>query len=423
VAHDLFRREALEAKGNAFLGRAVLRPPLSFAAWGLIAGLLAAAVVAFLLVGEYTKRTRVVGLTAPDSGLIKLLAPQPGLVVERRVVEGQSVKAGDVLFVLSAERLTGSSGAVLGSQALVLDQLRRRHTSLDDEQARQRQLLAEQGTALRRKLGDLTEQGAQLEHEIATQQERVGSSRAQLQRYEDLARQQFMSEIAVQQKREEALDQQSRLQALERNRTAIRSDVATAAAELKQLPLKAEQQRGEVERSIAALEQDLASTEASRQIVITAPQDGLVTAILTDKGQMAGMQPLATLLPADGKLEAHLFAPSRAVGFVEPGQPVRLRYAAYPYQKFGQYEGTVVQVSRIALAANEVPPQLSALAQQTGAEGVYQITVQIASPTVLAYGKPQPLTAGMQLEADILQDTRTLIEWVFEPLVSLRGKV
>ena len=423
MAHDLFRREALEAKGNAFLGSAVLRPPLSFAAWSLIAALLAAAVVAFLLVGEYTKRTRVVGLTAPDSGLIKLLAPQPGLVVERRVVEGQSVKAGDVLFVLSAERLTGSSGAVLGSQALVLDQLRRRHTSLDDEQARQRQLLAEQGTALRRKLADLTEQGAQLEREIATQQERVASSRAQLQRYEDLARQQFMSEIAVQQKREEALDQQSRLQALERNRTAIRSDAATAAAELKQLPLKAEQQRGEVERSIAALEQDLASTEASRQIVITAPQDGMVTAILTDKGQMAGAQPLATLLPADGKLEAHLFAPSHAVGFVEPGQPVRLRYAAYPYQKFGQYEGKVVQVSRTALSANEVPPQLSALAQQAGAEGVYQITVQIASPTVLAYGKPQPLTAGMQLEADILQDTRTLIEWVFEPLVSLRGKV
>ena len=423
MAHDLFRREALEAKGNAFLGSAVLRPPLSFAAWSLIAALLAAAVVAFLLVGEYTKRTRVVGLTAPDSGLIKLLAPQPGLVVERRVVEGQSVKAGDVLFVLSAERLTGSSGAVLGSQALVLGQMRRRHTSLDDEQARQRQLLAEQGTALRRKLADLTEQGTQLEHEITTQQERVASSRAQLQRYEDLARQQFMSEIAVQQKREEALDQQSRLQALERNRTAIRSDAATAAAELKQLPLKAEQQRGEVERSIAALEQDLASTEASRQIVITAPQDGLVTAILTDKGQMAGAQPLATLLPADGKLEAHLFAPSRAVGFVEPGQPVRLRYAAYPYQKFGQYQGKVVQVSRTALAANEVPPQLSALAQQAGAEGVYRITVQIASPTVLAYGKPQPLTAGMQLEADILQDTRTLIEWVFEPLVSLRGKV
>ncbi len=421
--HDLFRREALEAKGNAFLGTTVLRPPLSFAAWSLIAALLAAAVIAFLIFGEYTKRAHVVGITAPDAGLIKLLAPTPGLVIDHRVAEGQSVRAGEVLFVLSAEHLTDGSSGVQASQTLVLEQLRRRRASLTDEQVRQRLLVAEQGAALRRKLADLTEQGAQLEREIATQTERVTSIRAQLARFEELARKQFMSEIAVQQKREEALDQQSRLQQLERNRTAVRSDVVATAAELKQLPLKAEQQLAEVERAIAALELDLAFTEASRQIVITAPQDGVITAILTDKGQMAATQPLATLLPADGKLEAHLYAPSRVVGFVEPGQQVRLRYAAYPYQKFGQYEGTVAQVSRTALAANEVPPQLATMAQQAGAEGLYRITVALAQPTVMAYGRPQPLTAGMQLEADILQDTRTLIEWVFEPLVSLRGKV
>lgn len=423
MTRSLFRREALEAKSTAFLGATVLRPPLSFAAWSGIAALLAAAVVAFLLFGEYTKRTRVVGITAPDAGLIKLLAPAPGVVIERRVAEGQSVRAGDVLFVLSAERLTDGAGGVLASQTQVLEQLRRRRASLAEEQSRQRLLVAEQSAALRRRLADLTEQAAQLEREIATQAERVASSRAQLARFEELARKQFMSEIAVQQKREEALDQQSRLQQLERNRTAVRSDAASAAAELKQLPLKAEQSLAEVERAIAALEQDLASTEANRQIVIAAPQDGTITAILTDKGQTASSQPLATLLPANGKLEAHLYAPSRAVGFVEPGQQVRLRYAAYPYQKFGQHEGKVTQVSRTALAANEVPPQLTALAQQAGADGVYRITVALAQPTVLAYGKPQPLAAGMQLEADILQDTRTLIEWVFEPLVSLRGKV
>ncbi|MFN9479401.1 MAG: HlyD family secretion protein [Betaproteobacteria bacterium] len=423
MTHSFFRREALEARSTAFLGATVLRPPLSFAAWSLIAATLAAAAIAFLFFGEYTKRTRVVGITAPDAGLIKLLAPAPGLVVERRVSEGQSVRAGDVLFVLSAERLTDSAGGVLASQTQVLEQLRRRRASLAEEQSRQRLLVGEQSAALRRRLADLTEQAAQLEREIATQTERVTSVRAQLARFEELARKQFMSEIAVQQKREEALDQQSRLQQLERNRTAVRSDAAAAAAELKQLPLKAEQNLAEVERAIAALEQDLASTEANRQIVIAAPQDGTVTAILTDKGQMAASQPLATLLPADGKLEAHLYAPSRAVGFVEPGQKVRLRYAAYPYQKFGQYEGRVAQVSRTALAANEVPQQLAALAQQAGADGLYRITVALAAPTVLAYGKPQPLAAGMQLEADILQDTRTLIEWVFEPLVSLRGKM
>lgn len=421
--HDLFRREALEAKSNAFLGTTVLRPPFSFSVWATIGAVLAAAVITLLVFGEYTKRTRVVGITAPESGVIKLMAPQPGIVIERNVKEGQSVKAGDVLFVLSAERMTASVHGVAGAQTAMLDQLRMRRDSLRDELVRQRTLVAEQSAQMSRRLSDLRIEAEQSQREIATIQARTASSETQTRRLEDLARQGFMSELAVQQKREEALDQQARLQALQRNRFALDREAASLAADLRQLPLRGEQQAAEIGRNIASIEQELAVTEANRQIVVTAPQDGTVTAILAEKGQMVGNQPLLTLLPANGTLEAHLFAPSKAVGFVEPGQHVRVRYAAYPYQKFGQYEGTVNNVSRSALAGNELPLQLAALAQQASAEGFYKITVTLAQASVMAYGKPQPLTAGMQLEADVLQDTRSLIEWVFEPLVSLRGQL
>jgi membrane fusion protein len=409
----------------------VLRPPLSFAAWSAIACVLAAALITFLVLGEYTKRTRVVGITAPAAGVIKLMAPQPGIVIERHAEEGQAVKAGDVLFVLSTERLTGggtgggTSGVlgVAGAQGAVLEQIERRRASLVEEQARQSRINAEQTAALQRRLADLDAQAAQIDRELSTQRERARSAQEQLRRYEDLQRQQFMSDLAVQQKREELLDQTARLQTLERSRLALRSDAASVAAELKQLPLRGDASRAELERQIAALAQDSAATEANRQTLITAPQDGTVTAILAERGQMVGAQPLATVLPRDSHLEAHLYAPSRAIGFVEPGQAVRIRYAAYPYQKFGQYEGQVTQVSRSALASNELPAQLAQLGQQAAGEGLYRITVMLGQPSVNAYGRAQRLTVGMQLEADILQDTRTLIEWLLEPLVSLRGKV
>ena len=421
--HDLFRREALEAKSNAFLGTTVLGPPFSFSAWAAISAALAAALIAFLIFGEYTKRTRVVGITAPESGVIKLMAPQPGIVIERNVKEGQSVKAGDVLFVLSAERMTASVNGIAGAQTAMLDQLRLRRESLRDELTRQRTLVEQQSAQMARRLADLRVEAKQSQHEIATLQARTASSETQTRRLEDLARQGFMSELAVQQKREDALDQQARLQALQRNRFALEREAASLAADLRQLPLRGEQQAAEIGRSIASIEQELASTDANRQIVVTAPQDGAVTAILADKGQMVGNQPLLTLLPAEGALEVHLFAPSKAVGFVEPGQSVRVRYAAYPYQKFGQHEGSVTHVSRSPLAGNELPTHLAALAQQASAEGLYKITVTLARASVVAYGKQQPLTAGMQLEADVLQETRALIEWVFEPLVSLSGKL
>lgn len=422
-AQNLFRKEALDAKGSAFLGSTVLRPPLSFAAWSLIAATFAAALIAFLFVGEYTKRTRVIGITAPEEGLIKLMAPQPGIVVDRRVQEGQQVKAGEVLFILSAERLTDAGGGVAGAQSAILEQLQRRRASLQDELARQALVTQTQLAATARRLADLQAESAQLGRELVTQEAREASMQAQLQRFEDLAGQNFMSPLALQQKRDELLEQTARTQALERSRLALQREAAAVGAELRQIPLRGEQQLAELQRSLAALQQEVAGTEANRQIVVAAPKDGTVTAIVADRGQMATTQPLATLLPRDSALQAHLYAPSRAVGFIEPGQTVRIRYAAYPYQKFGQYEGTVDHVARSALAAAELPPQLAALAQQSQGEGMYRITVALRTPTVTAYGRAQPLTAGMQLEADVMQDTRRLIEWVFEPLVSLRGKV
>jgi membrane fusion protein len=55
-------------------------------------------------------------------------------------------------------------------------------------------------------------------------------------------------------------------------------------------------------------------------------------------------------------------------------------------------------------------------------EPMFRVKVKLASQTAQAYGLPQALQAGMQLEADVMLDTRTLFEWVLEPLYSLRGK-
>ncbi len=108
------------------------------------------------------------------------------------------------------------------------------------------------------------------------------------------------------------------------------------------------------------------------------------------------------------------------------GQHVLLRYQAYPYQKFGHYEGVVASISRSAVSPGELPPQLAGISSLTassgGAEPVYRITVKLERQTVTAYGQPVPLQAGMQLEADVELETRRLYEWVLDPLYTLTGK-
>ena len=122
-------------------------------------------------------------------------------------------------------------------------------------------------------------------------------------------------------------------------------------------------------------------------------------------------------------LEAQLFSPSRAIGFLQPGQRVLLRYQAYPYQKFGSYGGIVASVSRSGVSPSELAPQLAGLTSLFPPnDPLYRITVTLDAQTAQAYGKQMRLAPGMQLEADIMTDSRRLIEWMFEPLYSLTGK-
>lgn len=190
-----------------------------------------------------------------------------------------------------------------------------------------------------------------------------------------------------------------------------------------QLGNRAAREQEQLQRATTEIEQAQINGQIQRQVVVTAPVSGTATTTLVEVGQTVGTQSLVSIVPEDAQLQAHLYAPSRAAGFVEAGQAVRLRYAAYPYQKFGQYEGRVIDVSRSPVSSQELPAALANLGQQLGGEGVYRITVKLASQNASVYGKPQALNAGMQLEADVLQDTRRIIEWMFESVLSLKGKL
>jgi membrane fusion protein len=131
---------------------------------------------------------------------------------------------------------------------------------------------------------------------------------------------------------------------------------------------------------------------------------------------------LASLIPAGAQLQAHLFAPSGAVGFVRPHQEVRLRFEAFPYQKFGHQTGHVLQVSRTPLAAPELAG-LPLAGPEGSAEPMFRITVAMAQAELQAFGAAQPLVAGMRMEADVLLERRRLIEWLFAPVLGLTHRL
>jgi membrane fusion protein len=418
----LFRAAALGAHKTKWLGGIVLIRPFSYSVLTGVAAFLALIVVAFMFWGSYTKRSTVVGQLLPDSGLVKVYVPQVGVVQEKRVFEGQRVKKGDVLYVLSSERHSGVLGSI---QAAISQQVTSRRDSLHDEIGKTRSLHQEERDSAVKRIDGIETELRKLDNLIEGQRSRVELSKETVARYQGLLDQDYISREQLQQKQEEQLDQRSRLQTMERERISVARELALRKNELSGLGYKHQNQLAQLQRGISTVDQELAESEAKRQIYITAPEAGTVTAVVAEVGQAVdGSRPLASIVPVGAKLQAHLYAPSRAVGFVHLGDPVLLRYQAYPYQKFGHARGKVISVAKTALPANEI----SSLGNSGGSQGqqsepVYRITVELAAQSVQAYGKPQPLQAGMLLEADILQDTRRLYEWVLEPLYSLTGKL
>jgi membrane fusion protein len=422
----LFRTEVLTARQTQYLGSVRLAPRPSFQLFTLIGLLAAAAMLALLFLANYTRASRINGWLLPQEGVVSVYAPRPGIVRQLAVKEGTPIRKGDRLLTLSDELTSATLGA---TQAQIAERLTERRASLAEERNQQKRLLAQQDRAFADRIAALRAEQDQIEREFELVRERVKIAN----RAEALHREQhaegYISEMRLQQVQSELLEQRARLAAAVRNRlTAIRERQGVEA-ERAELPLKFAKEIAILDRSIAQLQQESAEAESRREIVVAAPHDGTVTAIHVVQGAKADTgAPLMSIVPPDMQLEAQLYGPSRAVGFVQPGQRVLLRYQAYPYQRFGHYEGVVASVSRAALSPGELPPQLAGLTSLTGfvagaaTEPIYRITVKLVSQSVTAYGAQVPLQAGMALEADVALERRRLYEWVLDPLYAVTGR-
>ncbi|MBL0075471.1 MAG: HlyD family efflux transporter periplasmic adaptor subunit [Rhodocyclaceae bacterium] len=413
---SLFRPEALEAKSHNAFGN--LRLGRSLSGWLITAVVLAlaTAVVAFGLYGEASRKTRVVGLLLPVGGAINLTAPVGGRLQRVAAIEGQVVHAGDALFVIDLDHQSASGVTA----ALVASQLQTRLASLVDERRQRQAQAALRHEALAERLRNLVSEKAKLDEEITLQSRRKALAKTALAQQENLAAARFISNAHLNQAQEQLIDQDARFAGLERQRLSLKRDQIALSAEMTQVDGALANEIASLDRSSAALEQEIAENAGRREMVITASHDGRVTASPFAVGQtvLAG-QSLATLQPAGTELEAQLYAPSRAIGFVQNGQAAQLRLDAYPYQKFGLQQATVSSVSESALAPNELPPAVQArYGSRLSGEALYRITLRLARQSIAVYGKEEALKSGLAVEADIVQERRRIVEWMFEPILA-----
>jgi membrane fusion protein len=297
--------------------------------------------------------------------------------------------------------------------------MQNRRLILEKEQGQWRDLGTQQVEQIRRRVRDLDGELGQIDREMKLQEVRIKSAREQLERYHGLAgEKKFVSEALVKQKQDEVTDQEIKLQTLRRQRGQVDRDLASARMEEPAIQMRSRAQVEQVSRQISELQEGMAQNESKRETVIRAPMAGVVTNIAVNQGQStAADAAFATVIPKGSGMHVELLVPTRAIGFIKPGQDVLLRYEAFPYERFGQYRGAVTDIGRNVWTQGERIGPLSAK------EPVYRVDVKMERQNVSALGQDFALRPGMLVNADLLLERRTLLEWIFEPVMQLKDRL
>jgi membrane fusion protein len=410
----LFREEALRARELAWQGRPALSLGLPAAFITCASLALAVAVTALVTFGSYTRRVDLEGAVLPNSGLITIAAPASGWIKTLAVHEGASVSPGAPLYTLDVDIATKGGS----TQELVIDALLAERRLLARQIDHEQQAGGQTQQALRQKIDNLQKQLAQLSSQLAMQQGFVQDLTGEYHEFMRLLASRTASLNEADARRQAWMQSESELQQLAGNRLRLEAALVDARFQLATNGIATQDKTDTLKAKIADIDDRLAITEAHRAIVIRAPGPGVVTAVLALPGQMVGSgAPMLTIVPQHASMQADLLAPSNAIGFIRPGERVLLRYSAFPYQKFGQYPGTVVSVSDAALSPEEATQLLAGappLADQTGP--YYRVIVAPTKPYVTVFGQHQPLPASMEVKAYVLLDRRPLYQWILGPL-------
>ncbi len=421
MPRSLFRKEAIDAQREKFLGEASVAQPVRLWVYTATACLVAGIAIAVALWGQYTRRERVQGYLSSAVGAATVRMPDAGTVAELMVREGDTVTAGAPLARLTIDR-SGVNDA-RGNEA-VLHELDARKASLQQEREQARTLGDQQVDQLRRRVASLQEEIRQADAEIRLQSDRLRSATSIAKLWEDLQGRQYASEIYIQQKKDEAKDQEIKVQQLRRQRATLDGSLAQALSDVPSTQSRTRTLLAQVDQRVSEADQTIAELSVRREqavrrdMIVVAPIDGTVTNIGPARGQtVAADTQFATVLPRDDQLHAELLVPTRAIGFVHPGQPVTMRYEAFPYERFGQYGGTVENVGRTVWTQGDAVGPLSVR------EPVYRIVVLIDRQDIESGGEKFPLRAGMVVSADLLMERRSLLEWLFQPVLQLRRRM
>jgi HlyD family secretion protein len=379
---------------------------------------------------------------------VKIIQPADAGIVEQILVhEDQHVSAGQILMRMDTHIADADTKAIKAELALRSLQLRRIDAELGNhEMARQpddpddlyRQIanqLHDHRQAYVESLFQAQEALHKAQHDYAaSQQELIKLEQVtpilkqQADAYENLGKDGYAPQVTVRDKNREYLEKTQDLNAQQDTVASLSAAVEEAKRSVAEVTSKyhsdLQNERVDAEGNFRKLQQDWAKQVHKNQLLeLRAPQDGIVKDLATHTtGTVVSPGTvLLSLVPDSEALVAEVSVKNDDVGFVYPHQKVKIKLAAYPFQKYGMLDGEVLHIGPDASDSGSSPtpsgndpsasPDRASPQQLT-----YKALVALSGQVLKTQGENLKLVSGMQVTAEINQGNRSVMEYLFSPI-------
>jgi len=411
--------------------------PLPRAVLATAAGLLAAA-LAWAALARLDVVAVAQGKLVPHSA-VKIVQPaDAGIVREILVKEGDSVRRGQLLMRMDPTLSAADLQSLRTELQLRLLQVRRIDAELGHQPLRrepgdpaalyeqaQAQLSANR-LALEAAIAQERASWERSRQEMAAAQatkskleETLPHYRGQDQAFRRLVEEGFVGRIMADDKARERIEKERDNEAQAHVVAREQANMALFERRIAQLRSEHVRQlhadRAEATQRIDKLRPELAKQDHRHALLeLRAPQDGRVKDLATHTAG-AVVQPgtiLMTLVPVSESLMAEVWLSNEDVGFVRAGQPVKLKFAAFQFQKYGMLDAAVEQVAADAAATE----QNSAVQAPPQGPLAYRTSVALRDQMLVADGAAYRLASGMQVSAEIKLGERSVLEYLLSPI-------
>jgi membrane fusion protein len=396
-------------------GEVIIAKSVSATVWVWVLVVTFAVVASYLWKAEFSRKETVVGYITPEAGAIKVRSRTVGRIDKMHFALGDRVEKGDILFSIETDTVGSAGTSVFEALINEISLNMSKHQQRLVEQKREADEVI--SSAKRRVVA---EQKAveNLFAVLEIRKTRTESSQEKIDAVLQLVKSGYLPKFTLIQMQDELLALRESVISANQDIKERQAGIAALLSDIEVSHARFAQQRLDVEDRLSRLRQQEIEQKLRKGVQIPAPISGWIVSAHAELGDIVTQDHvIAVVVPTQAQLIARLLVPSSAAGFVEPGDQVRLMLDSFPFQRFGTQAGVVSSVSGSITLPGEVHGPVAVN------QAVFSVDVVLEEQSILARGSQRPLQPGMTLKADIILEKQKVIDWIFDPLLSLKGRI